>query len=61
MMAKKKQGQVRQTKKPKAATVPNLYWRSMTMEQLRQEERCIALAPVDHIDINMQQGYHGQR
>lgn len=31
----------------------------MTMEQLRQEERCIALAPVDHID--MQQGYHSQR
>lgn len=59
MMAKKKQGQTRPAKKPKAATIPNLYWRSITMEQLRQQDRCLALAPVDHKD--MQQGRLSQR
>lgn len=43
----------------KAATVPNLYWRSLTMDQLRQEQRVIGLAPVPTTEQHQQQQEDG--
>lgn len=53
MMAKNKKpnNASSRSRKPKAATIPNLYWRGITMDQLREQERVIGLPHVADSEV----------